>query len=124
MVSFGALGWAFLSRGICLSAPMSRGVSLCALLPHPLWEESGIILDASEAFGTQVLNCFRSLPAPRCQILKSRGRKFKNINTFRFPYLSLVQFLLSRDKRQELRGKAPALDSTEAKASAQRTAEK
>uniref|UniRef100_A0A1I7W703 Uncharacterized protein n=1 Tax=Heterorhabditis bacteriophora TaxID=37862 RepID=A0A1I7W703_HETBA len=52
LVRFDALGRAFLSRGNCLSAPMSRGVCLLALPPPPFWEASGAILDASEAFGT------------------------------------------------------------------------
>uniref|UniRef100_A0A1I7WRB7 Uncharacterized protein n=1 Tax=Heterorhabditis bacteriophora TaxID=37862 RepID=A0A1I7WRB7_HETBA len=60
MVSFDALGRAFLNRDICLSA----------LSPPPLWEVSGIILAASEAFGTQVLNCFGSFLALRCQLLR------------------------------------------------------
>uniref|UniRef100_A0A1I7X2D9 Uncharacterized protein n=1 Tax=Heterorhabditis bacteriophora TaxID=37862 RepID=A0A1I7X2D9_HETBA len=54
MVSFDALGRAFLNRDICLSA----------LSPPPLWEVSGIILAASEAFGTQFLRASKALRKP------------------------------------------------------------
>uniref|UniRef100_A0A1I7XVU3 Protein kinase domain-containing protein n=1 Tax=Heterorhabditis bacteriophora TaxID=37862 RepID=A0A1I7XVU3_HETBA len=73
VVSFEALGrqfWKTPSNGSleprhlpqCSQEP---GLCLSALFPHPLREESGIILEDSEAFGTKVLNCFRSYLAPR-----------------------------------------------------------
>uniref|UniRef100_A0A1I7XGF2 Uncharacterized protein n=1 Tax=Heterorhabditis bacteriophora TaxID=37862 RepID=A0A1I7XGF2_HETBA len=71
MVSFDVLGRVFLSRGIASE-----------LFSHlPFGSRCGIILDASEAFGTQFLRASKALRKPlttsgwtRPEILSEQGR--------------------------------------------------